>query len=54
MKSTSKVSLKQIDRATYRATTTNGRSAVTGRFVSASATQRAPRGPVTEKRTSKD
>ncbi|WP_158609726.1 hypothetical protein [Cellulomonas triticagri] len=54
MKSTSKVSVKKLDRTTYRVSSANGRSAMTGRFVSATTVERAPRTSVSEQRTVKD
>ena len=50
MKPTGKVSVTRIGDATYRVSRANGRSALTGRFVSDATAQRPIRPPVTRER----
>lgn len=50
MKSTSRVTIQKLGRTTYRVSVRNGRSALTGRFISKAAAQRHPTTTTTETR----
>lgn len=48
MKSTNKTSVREISPGTFRVNTVHGRSAMTGRFITAATAQRNPATTVTE------
>jgi hypothetical protein len=48
MRSTKKTSVREVSPGTFRVSTVRGRSAMTGRFVTADAAHRHPRTTVTE------
>jgi hypothetical protein len=48
MRSTKKTSVREVSPGTFRVSTVRGRSAMTGRFVTAEAAHRNPRTTVTE------
>ena len=48
MRSTKKTSVREVSPGTFRVSTVRGRSAITGRFVTAAAAHRHPRTTVTE------